>query len=288
MASTTAKGSASVQSIVARLLVVAVLLVTVIIVYRYYSRPSPPEAPARLPYVLKWEEKARPIWESFAYTPLTDRAAVRAAITKAVGGSKLLAELEQAQRDNLVNVLTQMFTLLAARSPDEYLEGVKGLRRMPDSPLENTLLLGIYKGFTGQPVTADVSPRVIFEMLWKGKPGLPPRPIEFSFGSPDGHHFALGLWDGGAKDNFRDEGFGIAWQNPASGSMGDVTVPLEQPEDIIRRDGNVLRLTVRTAVRTPDKQCIPVGITLFWSTTANCWRWQRMSPLTDAHTYWAL
>ena len=163
------------------------------------------------------------------------------------------------------------------------------LRRLRDTPENDSHLLLSYKLFTGSPLNSDVGSREVLERFWQGRPDIPSRLTAVSIADPRGSAFSLDEWDGSDHEKWRyDENVMRDWSNEASSAFVRTTICPESSQAIVKRFGVVQRVGLDLAAIGGSQHYVPIHIRLFWSPNCKCWRAEDIFVQTDELLFWPL
>lgn len=243
-----------------------------------------------MPDVVEWEDSKKPIWSSLQYVTLRNASEVNNSLSAAIDRAPHLSRLTPAQRLSLIQTLGTLFVALGATTPQEYLDLIKPLRKPRYAPQENALVRYEYKKLTGRPIPRDLSTAQALELFWKGRQGGPSHPVEASLNDPKGLAFGIGDFDAQWKSKNRqnDPNYQEMWGNPASTGFVPLTVPLEDSDDTLRKDGIVLRIDADTVFRSVEHCYAPVCVRLFWSTITERWWVEYVNIQMDENFFWPI
>lgn len=278
------------RNVLVRALAAVLVVGGAIGVYEYLSRPGIRDQPfRRIAGVVAWEKARNPFWESLQYGSLSDRARISHALTSAAGRSRALSNLEINQRQGFADTASLLFFSLAASDPEEYLQRVKPLRKLRAAPQEDGSVLLNYSMLMGRAMPSDLTSQAALDIFWNAMSKASSRPVSVSAVDPRGIAFSTSIFDGQKdRDWVTEEGHSEVWGNPASTSLVKITVPVEESAATLRKDGNLLHGSIDTVFKTGSGKCVPIHVSMFWSTISSRWLVEFVSTQTDEKLLWPI
>lgn len=274
-----------------RYCLVPVALFAAVFAY-YHGRARPAQLEqlrGRREAVVRWEKARLPAWKALSYVELSEAARVEDRVRAAVSGSGLLARLSGEQRGAFTTALVQVLSSLGAPDADTYLDRIQPLRKLRPTPGTDQHLRASFRLMSGSSFDDSSTAARLLREFWGGADAITPRCTWASIGGAGGVVFSLSEWAGHGDERWEhDATWSEQWANEASTSFVRVTLPPISTEELIARDGRVLRVSVNLVVRNEEAHYVPVYLGFAWDPKAGHWTFQDAFMQTDERLYWPI